>query len=290
MFTIPVRPLDYRFLLRKPWRRGVPAAINLLLVLWLAYQVTRLVQVFSAVPQEQVVMDSGPVSVPSQMSGELSVSLAELMAMHLFGIAVEGRQPPEPDPVKAPDTHLTVMLHGTYVSDDPRFEHAIIANALGDDECYAIGDEIQAGTEVYAIFVDRVILSRGQRYETLWLLDHDPDVAASRVARLNLGRDSGGVARPTIKKLPPSLNELVMPRPVHKDGKFIGFRLEPRRNPELLDKMGLQRGDVITWLNEVYLDNPLKGMRAVRGISSGDYVNMTVQRDGRDISLSFYMP
>jgi len=98
------------------------------------------------------------------------------------------------------------------------------------------------------------------------------------------------VARPTIKKLPPSLSEMVSPRPIHKDGKFIGFMFEPRRNPELLDKMGLQRGDVITWLNEVYLDNPLKGMRALRDISSGDYVNMTVRRDGRDISLSYYMP
>ena len=100
--------------------------------------------------------------------------------------------------------------------------------------------------------------------------------------------DSAGL--PTLKDLPESLNDLVSPQPVRVDGKFIGFRLKSLKDPHLLDKLGLQRGDVITWINEVDLDNPMKGMQSLNRISSGDYVNMTVRRNGQDMSLSFYMP
>jgi hypothetical protein len=31
-------------------------------------------------------------------------------------------------------------------------------------------------------------------------------------------------------------------------------------------------------------------MRALRGLSTGDYVNMTVRRNGQDFTLSFSIP
>jgi type II secretory pathway component PulC len=57
-----------------------------------------------------------------------------------------------------------------------------------------------------------------------------------------------------------------------------------------MGQLGLQQGDVITWINGADLDNRIKAMQALKSISSGDYVNMTVIRNGLDTSLSFYMP
>ena len=88
------------------------------------------------------------------------------------------------------------------------------------------------------------------------------------------------------------------------DDVSVGGGDEPDVDPPLLiaanprkaavfqksEKLGLQRKDVITWVNEVEFDNPMKGMRALQSISGGDFVNMTVRRDGQDFSLSFQMP
>jgi general secretion pathway protein C len=138
-----------------------------------------------------------------------------------------------------------------------------------------------------------VILERNQRYETLRLMQDEIKGVTISTALASLSRtdrrpDSPGL--PILKEPPASLDDLVSPQPVRVDGKFIGFRLKPLKTPYLLDKLGLQRGDVVTWINEINLDNPMKGMRALKSISSGDYVNMTVRRNGQDMSLSFYMP
>ena len=293
MLTTRIQPAVLIYLLRGQWQTGAIRAVNLLLVLWLAYQLTLLVQLFTHVPQAEDGMQFDTVVETTQAKQTSRVSAKQVAEMHLFGVPVTEQASVDPSPIEAPDTRLKMVLHGTFSSDDSRFDHAIITDPSSKEESYTVGDEVQGGIKVHEILADRVILMRNQRYETLRLLHDDikgVDIITDPVSvhKTDHRPDSSGL--PTLKERPDSLNDLVKPQPVRVGGKFIGFRLKPLKESYFLNKLGLQQGDVITWINEVDLDNPMKGMRALESISSGDYVNMTVRRNGQDISLSFYMP
>lgn len=281
------------YLLQGKWQPRVIWVVNLLLVVYLVYKLVQIIQLFIPVPQEQDSMESDPVSGVTLTKRASRLSAKDVAEMHLFGVPVTEQASAEPTPIEAPDTHLKVVLHGTFFSDDPRSTFAIIADASGKEESYAVEDEVQGEVKVHEILADRVILERNQRYETLRLLRDEikgVDITSGLESMHKTGHPSDPSGLPTLKGLPDSLNDLVSPQPVRMGGKFTGFRLKPLKDSDLLDKLGLQREDVIQWINEVDLDNPMKGMRAIKSISSGDYVNMTVRRKGQDISLSFHMP
>lgn len=294
MLTARIRAFEFVSQLQRQWPDWIARMVNLLLILWLGYQLTRLMQMFLPASQEHTVINSDPVAAPAQSVRAPRISAGKLAEMHLFGVPVAEQHPPrEPATIEAPDTRLKIVLHGTFASDDSLFDHAIIADTSGNEESYTIGDEIADGILVHAIFSGRVILRRDQRYETLHLLHDDLNdiVIASGLTPTQKTDDRLDISGlPTVKKLPRSLDDMVRPQPVRISGKFIGFRLKPIKDPDFLVKLGLLQEDVVTWLNEVELDNPMKGMQALKSISSGDYVNMTVRRDGQDMSLSFYLP
>lgn len=293
MLATRMQPFKFTSLMTEHWQGLLINVVNLLLVLWLGYQIIRLARIVLVVNEEQVVIDPDPVAVPAQTNRANRQLTSKLAEMHLFGIQVTEQSSLEPVAIETPDTRLKIVLHGTFASDNSRIAHAIIADTSGNVESYSIGDEIPGGIRIHEIHVEKIILSRNRRYETLHLLRDDVNdtVFPTRLASTNKisdSSDSSGL--PTVKQLPRSLDDMVSPQPVRINGKFIGFRLMPLKDAALLDKMGLQKGDVVTWVNEVDLDNPMKGMQALRRISSGDYVNMAVRRDGQDMSLSFYMP
>lgn len=293
MLTRRIQLSGFMCLLQGQWQARVIRVVNLLLVLWLTYQLTQLVQLFMPVPQVRDEAQLGPDLAVHQPEPAPRVSVGQVAEMHLFGVPVTEQATIEHQPIEAPDTRLKLVLHGTYSSEDYRFSHAIIADTSGKDESYSVGDHVPGGVMVHEIFADRVILSRNRRYETLRLLRdgiEDMVITPELTSAQKADNRSDSTGLPTLKDLPVSLNDLVSPQPVRVDGKFIGFRLESIKDPLLLDKLGLQRGDVITRINEVDLDNPMKGMQALNRISGGDYVNMNLRRNGQDVSLSFYMP
>jgi general secretion pathway protein C len=73
-------------------------------------------------------------------------------------------------------------------------------------------------------------------------------------------------------------------------GKMIGYILQPGREPELFEQMGLKPGDVVTRINDVNLNNLASGMQALRSVQSGDTVSMTVLRGDQTEDLSFRLP
>ncbi len=293
MLTTRTQPSELMYLLQDQWQARVIMVGNLLLVLWLAYQLTQLIQLFIPVPQAQYRIQFAPVAATTQTKQTSRELAKQVVGMHLFGVPVTEPASVEPTSIEAPDTRLKIVLHGTFSSDDSRFAHAIIANTSGMEESYTVGNEVPGGIKVHEILADRVILIRNQRYETLRLLRDDikgVDITSRPASMHKTDHRSDSPGLPTLKELPDSLNDLVSPQPVRVGGKFIGFRLKPLKAPYLLDKLGLQRGDVITRINEVDLNNPMKGMQALNSISSGDNVNMNIRRNGQDMSLSFYMP
>lgn len=269
-------------------------AVNLLLVLWIVYLIVQLARTLMFPAPETPVVGLTGTAASSVVTDRPSVWTAGVLkGMHLFGVVSKGESVSvEQAPAEIPDTRLGMILHGTFVSSNPVLAYAIIEDLTGRENSYTVGSEIPNGIRLHEILSDRVILLNKRRYETLHLVREDGQgINVSEPAPAADSMESGDLSgSPRPKKLPKTFNDLVTAHPVRDAGRFVGFRLKPLNDQHLFESLGLQQDDIITWVNEVDLDNPLKGMQVLRSISSGDYVNMTVHRDGQDISLSFYLP
>jgi general secretion pathway protein C len=277
--------------------RLVTVAINLLIVVWIAWMLANLTLELmeTGEPVDQPVTVEAP---PAPQEDQYRMLVGQMSSWKLMGEAkVKTAEPARPAaPVVAPETRLKLTLRGSLDSDDTDLARAIIADQRGDEELYSIGDEVPGNAELSEIHIDRVILLRGGRYETLSLPDD------------TRGSGSGGRTSPagsatsqsqhlknirkTLKNNPKSLFSLVRANPKRdEEGKMIGYILKPGgRNPKMFTEMGLQSGDLVTRINDIELTDTSSGMRALKSVQSGDSVTLTVLRGGQEQQLSFSMP
>ncbi len=271
-------------------------AINLLLVVWIAWMLASLT--LDLIDGQDAVVDAVPVEpmpAPAR-ENEYLLLVRQMPEWRLMGEArVEVAEPVKPAaPVNAPETRLKLTLRGAFASEDPAFARAIIADPGGQEEMYAVGDKVPGNAELSEIHVDRVILMRSGRYETLSLPE---DVRGGRArntptrsTRPDQSRRLKAI-RKTLKQNPKSLYGLVRTTPKRDDdGNMIGYTLQPGRDRKLFEVMGLQPGDVVTHVNEVELSDLSDGMRALKSAQGGETVTLTVMRGDQEQTLSISVP
>ncbi|WGZ94443.1 MAG: type II secretion system protein GspC [Candidatus Thiothrix putei] len=81
------------------------------------------------------------------------------------------------------------------------------------------------------------------------------------------------------------LLEVASPQPYERDGKFLGFQLNPGSNVAMFNQLGLQPGDVVTSVNGTALENPAVAMRVLQEAATSAQVNLNITRNGQEISL-----
>ncbi len=279
--------------------------LNLLLVVWIAWLLATMTWSLLDKPESSGTALPETVPVTPQVNPQEEL-VHQLPNWHLFGeVAQEAEPVKKTVPVDAPDTRLKLLLHGTFSSADPALARAIIADERGNEEMYAVGDILPGNAELSEIHADKVILLRGGRYEIL-RLPREEATGGGGIATISAATasryDTTDVAdngtserlqslRQTLRQDPKSLFGLVRTIPKKDDkGKMIGYILQPGREPELFDQMGLKPGDVVTRINDINLDNLASGMQALRSVQSGDTVSMTVLRGDKQESLTFRIP
>lgn len=278
----------------RPMQLGI-LLINLLLVVWIAWMLARLT--LDLLDADGPAEDPVPVTAPAEPVRENNYQalVKQMPGWRLMGEAKVEAAPVKPAaPVDAPETRLKLTLRGAFASDDPDYARAIIADQRGQEEMYAVGDKVPGNAELSEIHVDRVILMRSGRYETLSLPE---ETGSGSVGRSTVRSRSPGQGdrlkslRKTLKQNPKSLYGLVRTTPKRgDDGKMIGYTLQPGRDPDLFSSMGLQAGDVVTRVNDVALSDLSSGMRALKSAQGGDSVTLTVMRGGQEETLSINVP
>ena len=269
-------------------------AINLLLVVWIAWMLASLT--LDLMDTREPVVEAGPIEVPpAPEADKYRMLVGQMSSWKLMGEAKVEAAPVKPaPPVNAPETRLKLTLRGAFASDDPEFARAIIADPRGQEEMYAVGDKVPGNAELSEIHTSRVILMRSGRYETLSLPEDVRDAGARNTpARSTRPEQSQRLKslRKTLKQSPKSLYGLVRTTPKRDDeGNMVGYTLQPGRDRELFDGMGLQPGDVVTRVNDVELSNLSGGMRALKSAESGETVTLTVMRGGQEETLSINVP
>lgn len=272
--------------------------LNLTLTALLGYFSTYLVISF---------LQTLPLSMP-QAKSESPVNLSNapvvqtidinpLLNAQLFGIAAaatsNNKQPP-------PDTQLKLQLHGVYYNvQTPSESFAMIAESGATAKRYKTGQAI-ANSTLQEVHPRWVILSRNGRLETLRF--SSPEAKNGRVAIVNnsVATNNNNTVNsdlPPAKLLgqfqqklvenPQSLLPLVRAVPANENGQFIGYKISQGKEPALFDKFGLQAGDVVTGVNGIALDSPLKGLTIIQQLAGASQLNLQLKRQNEPVNLYF---
>jgi general secretion pathway protein C len=234
--------------------------------------------------------------------------LQQISGWHLFGEVQKVAPKPIAQVTEAPDTRLNLKLSGVLASSEPRSARAIIADGRGTEKAYGVDDTLPGNAILREIYADRVILEHRGRLETLRLPKEKLPGGTSSAVTTRSGNTRGAAApssglnsataepaallrqyREALVSDPQSLMNLVAAAPVtdRVTGRLKGYRIRPGKDKQLLGRFGLMSGDVVTSVNGVALDNPIKGLEIMRDLTTASSVTLEVERKGSMQSFSF---
>nr|VFJ76792.1 MAG: Type IV pilus biogenesis [Candidatus Kentron sp. FM]VFJ77038.1 MAG: Type IV pilus biogenesis [Candidatus Kentron sp. FM]VFK23692.1 MAG: Type IV pilus biogenesis [Candidatus Kentron sp. FM] len=105
---------------------------------------------------------------PPTMKGSTDIS-GEIANLHLFGKVLSKTTAPV-TAEKAPATTLKLVLRGIIAAGEEETSFAIIADAKGRQNYYAVGAQLPEGATILAVHDDYVVLRHNERSETLRML------------------------------------------------------------------------------------------------------------------------
>ena len=271
----------------------LPAVISLLLVIACAHAMAKMTWMFF--PQDEVFVQRQPAGrAPVVNRGDQGQSIRQVASVHLFGQMQSAAAPRQ---TVAPKTRLNLVLRGVIAAEPMSLSHAIIAQGRnGKEEVYAVGDKMPGGVIIEEVHADHVVLNRGGRLESLELVKDEevgtvsaPGTSRSPQLSGSPGQKLASI-RQEIMSNATSFGNYAVPVVVKKNGKQVGYRLQPQRDGNaLMQEVGLQANDVITEVNGIRLDNPQNGIGALRKLSTANSVSITVMRNGTEVPLNIQL-
>ena len=277
--------------------RRVSAVISLLLIVACAYLLVEVTWMFFS--QEDDMMLPAKQKPGALINKQTrSNNFNQLTTSNIFGVSEKAIVQKQ---TKVPETKLNLTLKGVLAATPMEMASAIIAQGkAGKEDIYAVGDKMQGGVLIKEIHPEHVVLQRNGRLETLRLQKFS-DIAglsSSSKPSMNSGRlysnKSPGAAlkeiRKDILKNPTSFGQYALPVVVKKNGKQIGYRLQPQKKGALLSELGIQKSDVITEINGVKLNKPQNGISALRKLSTAKNLSIVVERNGASVPINVSLP
>ncbi|MEQ6340333.1 MAG: type II secretion system protein GspC [Gammaproteobacteria bacterium] len=291
--SVAWRNFALRLLQPSVTRRAVLLLVVILLCL-IAYSLARLTWMVLPAPRENgapppLIQAVGQRDATAAPVAARKPSHQEMAQWHLFGeiqvINVGAAAE------MAPQTSLALNLRGVIASRDKKSARAIIADASGNEQFYAIDAPVPGGATLKEIHADRVILLRDGRYETLLLPKDETSGEGAPGAAMSMPNSDAAMQefRDAAMSNPQSLMERVRPIPVSEGGKFIGYRFMPNEDPGFLARFGMEPNDIVTSVNGMSLDNPAKGMQVLNSLKTDGEVRVDTVRNGAPRSFVLRM-
>ncbi len=320
-----VKDIRFPFSLRQINER-LPLFANIVLLIVVAYSLASLTWMVIPSPEFQAAppLRVQKTKNATQVANEDAFQMQSVASLHLFGQVEthKPKPPPPPTPKIAPDTQLRLTLRGVFASNDPGSSWAIIADRVGNEEFYRVDDDekpLPGGAIIKEIHQDRIILLHNNRFETLRLPQDQLPTNNRRQAQTRSGsnmRSSRSAvssrrpssrqplastttvsprARQTLRtyrdKLindPQSMLNVLRAEPFRRGGKLQGYRIFPGQDKRIMADVGLRSGDVVTSVNGITLDSPLKGLEVMQDLADASEITVDVLRDG--VSQSMVVP
>jgi general secretion pathway protein C len=263
------------------YARWLPSAVDVILIVVIARLAAQLIWALVPTPASAV-WRPAPVQVaPANPANALD--LQRLTAAHLFGQYQAPSNPGLDKLAHAPDTQLALTLLGILANSEYKAASRALISSGTVEKPYSISDAVAPGVTLKAIFVDRVVLSRNGQLETLRLDKTQPNSAAPPLAVEDTMAGAGeslAAIRSQMLTNPAKAQDYIRVQPAPAgDGKGqLGYRIFPGRDQTLFKEAGLHPGDVVTSINGLQLDDPVKAMQMLGQLSQADQLTLTVQR------------
>lgn len=267
------------------------AGVQVVLVLALAYSLAQVSWRFLPPPEEGTLPAAGFAQSAAGVLRPAGSAGQQIPQWHLFGEAAV--EVPSSAPEELPETSLQLTLRGVIAAPDERLARAIVADPAGKDNFYKVGDTLPGNVTLREIHGDRIVIQRGGRYETLTLPKDSLNISTrtpARAAAGNAPKSSYSLReyRNALLNNPSEVMDLLRIMPKNEGGRFLGYQLQPGRDPQFMARYGLMPGDVVTAVNGMTLDSPVKGMQAMKDLAKVDTLDLEVERNG--IRQRFTLP
>jgi len=193
---------------------------------------------------------------------------------------------------------LDITIRGIVMSPTPKNSIAMIADQIGKEQIYHIGDKINDG-QVIKITKNQVIIIRGNgQQETFYLRKPEklsPGLSSWDLAVRKIDNLLYHIDPIELTKELTSLGEVIEALDLcaaYKDGASIGVRVGSTKHHPLAATIGLTSGDVITKINDLPATTSKERIAiydAVAALPMGGHIHVTLLRDGKEVALSYLL-
>lgn len=228
------------------------------------------------------------------VASETSADVQAISDLHLFGTADADAAPA---PVAAADDNLSdtrrtnLVLKGTIASDIPEFSVAVIADNNADQKVYVIGDSVESGVTLHAVYSSRVVLNESGALTNLRIPSEFPQGQASTTRR-NTSTTRQAVRSENARSIQnvvsqniANLSDVIRPTPYSVNGEQAGYRVYPGRNRQQFAALGLRPGDLIKDIDGQPLSDPTQAMQVFQSLGTAEQVTVTLERNGEQQTL-----
>jgi len=204
-----------------------------------------------------------------------SLDYQALSNMHLFGENEAGLVIGK-GPVTAPETRLNLILYGVFAGDTLKKGSAIIGSKTGKQKQYKVGSKVDSGVWLAEVRKDHVLLKRGGSYELLKFPKQSTD-------GINIKKNTKPVVQFKAGSNKQNFldNVRIIPVFAGKGKGLKGYRILPKKNRAVYNRLGLKPSDIVTSINGISLSNEREAMRVISELVKSDQVVVEVERSGQ---------
>ncbi len=261
-------------LLRNRWT----VLLNLALVILLCWQLAHWTWVFLAPAQTR--------PTASQSIADVGHASETVRSAHLFGLTKVDH-----NAEAGAATALNLKLNGVFAATGKMPAVAIIKVETRADLPFMVGDTVLPGVSLQQVRPDHVILRRSGVTERLDLEQKAPHLGAQVGAvQLNISSDGAGKYSLTKNELSKLLSD---PRQLANTGKVRavpgqGVTVEETGAGSLIDKLGLQKGDVIRSVNNRPVEQAADLLQGYREqLNQGGVIKVQGTRNGQSFEYNY---
>lgn len=186
---------------------------------------------------------------------------------------------------------LRLHLKGTRLGRNPSEGYAEIGVDVRSPQTYRAGAILANGARLTQVHADRVELMRDGHAATLYVegtryaeaaAKNDPVLSAGSIVAV------GGGAAPAVARADSrdALTEDIRVSPVFEGTRVAALQVYPAAGSPVFKQLGLQPGDRITQIDGVSVNDTEASVAALRRLTDGQALVVTVRRGGRNLTLS----
>jgi general secretion pathway protein C len=193
-------------------------------------------------------------------------------------------------------TSLPLKLFGTRVNEASGSGSAIIANEGGEQQSYAVGDEIAPGVKLKAVQFDHVVIERGGVTEQLYI-DQSGGGAAGGPTGPGAPEAGGGAPSPGIgappappgRLTPESLMSSISFAPRTERSGVTGIVVNSQGG-EVFSQAGFRPGDIIVQVNGQPVRSAADVTSLQGSIRPGARISLMVERGAATAPIALIIP